>query len=152
MAREVERKFLVKDDSFIHLAQSCKVIRQGYLTGKTENNAAFRVRIIDDKAFITLKGAPQGICRAEFEYPIPVADAEDMLKVFCENRIIEKNRYYLQYEGFTWEIDVFSGKHQGLILAEIELPEENTEFALPPFIGEEVSCDFKYTNFYLSMA
>lgn len=152
MAKEIERKFLVRDDSFMALAEYKKHMKQGYLTGKTENGAAFRVRIADGEAFVTLKGKPAGIVRAEFEYPVPLQDAEDMLAVFCGTRVIEKTRYYLHYEGFLWEVDVFEGRHKGLIVAEIELEDENTEFALPPFAGEEVTSDFRYSNFSLSMS
>ncbi len=152
MGCEIERKFLVKDDSFLELAEYSRVIKQGYLTGKTENNAAYRVRISGDKAFLTLKGQTHGIRRAEFEYPVPVQDAEEMLEIFCGDRVIEKTRYYLHYEGFLWEVDVFGGRHKGLMIAEIELDNENVEFALPPFAGEEVSERFEYSNFSLSMS
>ena len=79
-------------------------------------------------------------------------DAEDMLKSFCESRIIEKTRYFLHYAGFLWEVDVFEGRHKGLIVAEIELSDEDTVFAIPPFVGKEVTDDFAYSNFALSMS
>lgn len=151
MGREIERKFLVCDESFRNIAKYSKVIKQGYLSEVNSEGSAFRVRIIDDIAFLTLKGKQHGIERAEFEYQIPVKDAEDMLRTFCASRIIEKTRYYLDFKGFLWEIDVFEGRHKNLIIAEIELEDAETVFELPPFIGEEVSDKFEYSNFYLSM-
>lgn len=151
MAREIERKFLVKDDSFITLAEYRKDMRQGYLTAENSNGTSFRVRIADDKAFLTVKGRPAGISRAEFEYPLPLEDAEEMLKNFCEDRIIDKTRYYLHHKGFLWEVDVFHRRHAGLIVAEIELDDENVVFEKPDFVGEEVTDRFEYSNFYLSM-
>lgn len=152
MAKEIERKFLVRDESFRELAEySCK-IKQGYMTEKNSNGTSFRVRIAGDRAYLTVKGRPVGISRAEFEYPVPVADAEDMLKSFCESRIIEKTRYFLHYAGFLWEVDVFEGRHKGLAVAEIELESEDTVFEMPPFAGEEVTDDFRYSNFSLSMS
>lgn len=151
MGVEIERKFLVRDESFLAFAEYKKEIKQGYLTGKTDNGAAFRVRLIDGKGFLTLKGQPQGISRAEFEYEIPAEDASEMMLTFCGSRVVEKTRYYLHHGGFLWEIDVFSGRHKGLIVAEIELEDENTVFAIPPFVGEEVTDRFEYSNFYLSM-
>lgn len=122
------------------------------MTEVNSDGTVFRVRIADDKAFLTIKGRQHGISRAEFEYQIPVADAEDMLKSLCGTRVVEKTRYYLHYEGFLWEIDVFEGRHAGLIVAEIELESEDTEFSLPSFAGEDVTQDFRYSNFSLSMS
>ena len=152
MGREIERKFLVANEDFRKLAKCSKVIKQGYLSEINSEGSAFRVRIIDDCAFLTLKGRQHGIERAEFEYPIPVADAEDMLKTFCASRIIEKIRYYVDFKGFLWEVDVFRGRHKGLIIAEIELPNANVQFEKPPFVTEEVSDKFEYSNFYLCSA
>ncbi|MBR2723144.1 MAG: CYTH domain-containing protein, partial [Lentisphaeria bacterium] len=121
-------------------------------TEKNSNGTSFRVRIAGDRAYLTVKGRPVGISRAEFEYPVPVADAEDMLKSFCESRIIEKTRYFLHYAGCLWEVDVFEGRHKGLAVAEIELESEDTVFEMPPFAGEEVTDDFRYSNFSLSMS
>lgn len=134
------------------MTEYCKVIKQGYLSEINSEGSAFRVRIIDNEAFLTLKGRQHGIERAEFEYPIPVKDAEDMLETFCSTRIIEKTRHYLNFKGFLWEVDVFAGKHKGLIVAEIELESEDTEFSLPSFAGKEVTQDFRYSNFSLSMS
>lgn len=152
MAQEIERKFLVKDESFLPLVEYKKHLKQGYLTSKNAEGMTFRVRIADDEAFLTVKGRNNGMTRAEFEYPIPLADAEEMLASFCSDRMIDKVRYYLHYEGFLWEIDVFEGRHKGLIVAEIELSDEDTVFAIPPFVGKEVTDDFAYSNFALSMS
>ncbi len=152
MAKEIERKFLVRDESFRELAEYSRKIKQGYMTEKNSNGTSFRVRIADDRAYLTVKGKPVGISRAEFEYPIPVADAEDMLKSFCASRIIEKTRYFLHYAGFLWEVDVFEGRHKGLAVAEIELESEDTVFEMPSFAGKEVTDDFRYSNFSLSMS
>lgn len=151
MGRETERKFLVVNDSFLTLAEYSREMKQGYLSGENAEGTAFRVRITGEEAFLTIKGKAEGISRAEYEYRIPVADAESMLIELCGTRVVEKVRYYLHYEGFLWEIDVFSGRHSGLIIAEIELENENTVFAKPSFAGEEVSDKFEYSNFYLSM-
>lgn len=150
MGCEIERKFLVKDSSFLHFAEYQKHIKQGYLSEKNAEGTVFRVRIADEKAFLTVKGKASGIARAEFEYEIPLADANDMLNSLCGTRIIEKTRYYLHYEGFLWEIDVFEGRHKGLIVAEIELESADTLFVKPDFVGDEVSDKFEYSNFYLS--
>ncbi|MBR2508824.1 MAG: CYTH domain-containing protein [Lentisphaeria bacterium] len=151
MGREIERKFLVADESFRSLAKKSRVIKQGYLSEVNSEGSAFRVRIIDNEAFLTLKGRQHGIERAEFEYQIPFEDAEAMMKTFCSTRIIEKTRYYVDFKGFLWEVDVFEGRHKGLMIAEIELENADVQFEKPSFAGEEVSDKFEYSNFYLSM-
>lgn len=152
MGCEIERKFLVRDKSFLELAECSKKIKQGYMTEVNSAGTVFRVRIAEEKAYLTIKGKQDGISRSEFEYPIPVADAEVMIASFCGSRVIEKTRYYLHYQDFLWEIDVFEGRHAGLIVAEIELESEDTQFPLPAFAGEEVTADFRYSNFSLSMS
>lgn len=147
MALEIERKFLVKDPSFINEATSSRHIEQGYLS--TDTNATVRVRIYDDKALITVKGKTDGIARSEWEYPIPLNDAREMLTL-CHGIVIRKDRYIIPYNGFIWEVDVFTGKYDGLCVAEIELPSPDTPFPLPPFIGQEVSGDPRYYNSMLS--
>ena len=151
MATEIERKFLVHDSGFLELAEYSRDIKQGYLTGLTENGASFRVRIANEQAFLTVKGKNCGISRAEFEYQIPLEDAEEMFAV-CGSRIVEKTRYYLHYAGNLWEVDVFKGRHSGLVVAEIELPDENAVFEKPPFAAEEVTGDFKYSNLSLALS
>ena len=142
MGIEIERKFLVKDDSWKPYAGEGQVCRQGYLLsgeGKT-----LRVRIIGDQAFLTVKGPTEGITRIEFEYGIPVIDAEAML-LLCGN-VVEKTRYYIQHTGLQWELDVFSGVNEGLVMAELELEAEDQLFELPGWAGEEVSGDPRYYN------
>jgi CYTH domain-containing protein len=151
MACEIERKYLVSDKSFLELAEYSRKLKQGYMTDVNADGTVFRIRIADDKAFLTVKGKQKGISRAEFEYPVPVEDARVMLETLCGTRVIEKTRYYLHYGNFLWEVDVFEGRHQGLIVAEIELESEDVEFPLPPFAAKEVTNDFRYSNFSLSM-
>lgn len=148
MAVEIERKFLVKNDSWRNDAQGNAItgvrFRQGYLSSKPE--ATVRVRLEGEKAKLTIKGKNKGIARAEFEYDIPQQDANAMLDSLCEKPLIEKVRYYRNEDGFTWEIDVFEGENQGLIVAEVELESEQQSLALPSWVGEEVSSDPHYFN------
>ncbi len=141
MGKEIERKFLVKDMSFKNMANGI-LCRQGYLGTKP----TVRVRIIGDSAYLTIKGAAMGISRDEYEYQIPLRDADEMLSNLCRKPIIEKYRYIIDYEGFTWEIDEFLGENEGLVVAEIELNDDNQEFIKPDFIGIEVTHDSKYRN------
>ncbi|MBT3360424.1 MAG: CYTH domain-containing protein [Rhodospirillales bacterium] len=143
MAKEIERKFLVVGDAWRALAKGTKY-RQGYLS--TVKERTVRVRTIDDAAFLTIKGITVGMTRAEYEYEIPTADATEMLDDLCEKPIIEKTRYKIPFEGFVWEVDEFAGVNQGLIVAEIELADENQAFTKPDWIGEEVSGDPRYFN------
>lgn len=143
MPKEIERKFLVKDLSFKALSTGI-LFKQGYISVKSKTTV--RIRIVGDRGFITIKGPSAGISRSEYEYEIPVKDADEMLKDLCSKPIIEKYRYTLEYEGFIWEIDVFSKENEGLIVAEIELDSENQEFPKPDFIGEEVTYDHMYQN------
>ncbi|MFA6931025.1 MAG: CYTH domain-containing protein, partial [Lentisphaeria bacterium] len=119
-------------------------IRQGYFS--RGEDYSLRVRIQNSKALLTIKGKPTGITRQEFEYEIPLSDAQKLLQEFCQNRIIEKTRYYIPYAGFTWEVDEYRGGNLGLLTAEIELPSEQTEFAKPAWLGREVSNDPRYSN------
>lgn len=148
MAKEIERKFLVKNDSFISQSIRTEIIKQGYIS--TEKEATIRVRTKNDKAYITIKGINTGATRNEWEYPIPAKDAEDMIEKLCKANIISKTRHIIEHDGKTWEIDVFDGRHSGLILAEIELSSEDEIFSIPPFIGEEVTNNPKYYNSELS--
>ena len=128
MGKEIERKFLVRDDSFRSLAQGTRY-RQGYLNSTKER--VVRVRTIDDKGFLTIKGITTGATRAEYEYEIPLKEAEAMLDELCEQPLIEKNRYKIAHKGFTWEVDEFFGDNSGLILAEVELEEPDQKIILP---------------------
>ena len=143
MGIEIERKYLVKGNSFKY-GISGILYKQGYLLSDPEK--VVRIRIIDTKGFITIKSKVTGFTRHEFEYEIPVKDAEEMLDLLCEKPIIEKHRYIYDYMGFIWEIDEFHGVNEGLIIAEIELKNENTVFTKPDWIGEEVTGITKYYN------
>ena len=143
MGKEIERKFLVKDDTFKSLAKGTRY-RQGYLNSTKER--VVRVRTIDDKGFLTVKGITTGATRVEYEYEIPVKDADAMLDELCEKPIIEKNRYKIQNKNLVWEIDEFFGENQGLIVAEVELESEDQPYEKPGWIGAEVTGDPKYFN------
>jgi CYTH domain-containing protein len=139
---EIERKFLVKSNAWKKSARGVRY-RQGYLG--VEKGAVVRVRTMGKKAALTVKGPSRGASRAEFEYPIPYSEAAQLLR-FCAGRIIEKTRYCVRFQGHVWEIDVFHGRHQGLVVAEIELKRESQSFALPPWIGREVTGRRRYDN------
>ena len=143
MGTEIERKFLVKDNAWRSLAAGVEY-RQGYLNSAKERTV--RVRTIDDKGFLTIKGITTGATRAEYEYEIPAADADALLDDLCEKPLIEKSRYKIEYDGFVWEVDEFFGDNQGLIVAEVELESEDQKFEIPGWIGEEVTGDPKYFN------
>lgn len=143
MAKEIERKYLVKDNSYRDLATETVTIAQGYLNRDPERTV--RIRVWDNQGFITVKTRNHGLTRNEWEYGIPLADAREMLQ-YCE-RPIEKIRYIIPVEnGLKWEIDEFGGRLEGLVVAEIEIPTEETLFTLPDFIGREVTGDPAYYN------
>ncbi len=143
MGKEIERKFLVKGEAWKKMAQGV-MYRQGYLS--TVKERVVRVRTIDDKGYLTIKGISKGISRLEFEYEIPLEDANKMLDELCERPLIEKARYKIEYSGLIWEVDEFFGDNEGLTLAEVELSDENQQIELPEWIGEEVSGDPRYFN------
>ena len=143
MAKEIERKFLVKGDSWRGLA-SGKRFRQGCLSAIKERTV--RVRTVGDKGFITVKGINTGATRSEYEYEIPLSDASEMLDQLCERPLIEKTRYRIWFGDLAWEVDEFEGKDLGLITAEIELKDENQPVSLPDWIGPEVTDDPRYYN------
>jgi CYTH domain-containing protein len=147
MATEIERKFLVRGDSWREGA-SARWIRQGYLS--ISDRLSVRVRTLGDRAFLTVKGERQGMIRAEYEYEIPPADAHEMLDLFCARPLIEKTRYGLTHAGFEWVIDVFEGDNTGLVIAEVELTSPDQPLDLPPWIGDEVTHDPRYLNANLS--
>jgi CYTH domain-containing protein len=143
MAKEIERKFLV--DAALWRAETAGTLyRQGYLSSVKER--VVRVRIAGDRGFLTIKGITTGVSRLEFEYPIPLADATVMLDRLCERPLIEKTRHREVFGGRTWEIDVFHGDNDGLVVAEVELAEPEDEVELPPWAGAEVSSDPRYFN------
>lgn len=148
MAYEIERKFLVNDDSFMAMATKRIKMVQGYLS--RDPNATVRVRIAGSNAWITVKSKNQGAVRHEWEYRIPVEDAREMLSI-CQG-LVEKTRYVVPFAQYLWEIDVFMGRHSGLVLAEVELPSAHAQVELPPFIGAEVTGDPRYYNSNLSNA
>ena len=145
MAWEIERKFLLKNDSWRSGAGEGIDLCQVYIAAMP-GKPAVRVRIAGEAAYLTLKGTADGITRSEFEYPIPVADARYMLEHFCEGRIVEKKRYL----SGRWEIDEYFGSNAGLFTAEIELKSADETFEIPSFIGKEISDDPAYTNGALS--
>ena len=143
MGTEIERKYLVRSDEWKQMARR-KFYRQGYLS--TEKARVVRVRTIDDAAFLTIKGVTVGVSRSEFEYAIPVDDANFMLDTLCEKPIIEKFRTTIELAGLVWEVDEFRGDNDGLVVAEVELSDEHQHIELPSWIGEEVSGDPRYSN------
>ena len=149
MALEIERKFLVDAEkiSALNLTGGEKIF-QGYLS--TDKNKTVRVRVKNNRGFLTVKSANVGIVRKEFEYEIPVADAEEILKL-CAPNVLQKVRYKVEYAGKIFEVDIFSGRHQGLILAEVELNSPTEIVDLPDWIGEEVSDNPKYYNSNLTL-
>ena len=147
MALEIERKYLVVNDTFLKLAVSSTELVQGYLSNEPDRTV--RVRVRDKYGFITVKGRNKGAVRCEWEYEIPVGDALHMLEL-PGTQSLSKTRYIVPWEGKTWEVDVFHGRHEGLILAEIELESPDEPFSLPPFIGEEVTDDPQYYNSVLA--
>ena len=144
MAIEIERKFLLRDDSWQGSADDGVSIRQGYLAGSEKSS--IRVRIAGDKANINIKSATLDITRQEYEYSIPVVEANEMLDTLCEGPLTEKIRYHVQHDRHCWEIDVFSGDNQGLVVAEVELGSVDEKFQSPGWLGEEVSDDARYYN------
>ena len=143
MAREIERKFLLRTEDWRGLAPGRAYV-QGYLSGNEA--CSVRVRIAENTATLTIKGATIGAGRHEFEYAIPLADARQMLATLARKPLIEKTRYAIEHKGFYWEIDEFHGKNQGLVVAEIELEYEDQAFERPVWIGEEVTGDPRYYN------
>jgi len=143
MGIEIERKFLVDTDKLPPLTNGY-AIKQGYI--KTPDDTTLRVRIRDKDAFLTIKGKSVGASRLEFEYPIPLQDANDMLDNLCQTSVIEKTRHLIDHEGHTWEVDVFEGDNKGLVVAEIELESEDEPFALPSWATKEVTDDIRYFN------
>ena len=142
MGQEIERKFLVKNDSWKN--QTAHLCRQGYIS--TDIHKTIRIRIFQDKGFLTVKGKNTGPSRIEFEYEIPLFDANQLIQHFCDKRIIEKNRYFVQCGEHFFEIDEFLGDNQGLIIAEIELNSIDEHFEKPDWLGREVTNDQKYYN------
>ena len=148
MATEIERKFLVNGDSWRDAVLSQERIMQGYLANN--QNATVRVRVKGEQAFLTIKGAARGISRSEYEYPIPVSDAEAMLAELAVSPPIDKVRYRVRHGDQVWDLDVFAGDNAGLVMAELELEHEDQPFDLPDWAGTEVSGDPRYYNVHLA--
>jgi adenylate cyclase len=144
MAKEIERKFLVRSDAWQAAVTESYAIRQGYLARGPE--ASIRIRVVDDaSAMLTVKSAQAGRERYEFEYPIPIGDAPMLLQL-CDGRILEKRRHIVPVGDCKWEVDVFGGNLTGLVMAELELSHADDEFAYPDWLGAEVTDDARYYN------
>lgn len=143
MSIEIEHKYLVTDESYKRMAFKALDIRQGYLSRVPERTV--RVRTKGEKGYLTVKGKNEGDSRLEFEYEVPLADAVEMLGL-CEKGILEKTRWFVDYEGLTWEIDEYHGAKEGLTVAEVEIPQSGMEYHKPPFIGKNVTGDPAYYN------
>ena len=143
MGLEIERKFLLKNNNWKKAVRNQFAIKQGYLND--DPNRTVRVRIKGSKGILTIKGKTVNATRAEYEYEIPLSDAQELINL-CEKPIIDKTRYIVDYQNKTWEIDIFYGENDGLILAEIGLDSEQEEFDLPEWAGQEVTTDSRYYN------
>ena len=148
MAQEIERKFLVRNDSFKKLAYNYSRIAQGYIC--SGRGRTVRVRIRDEKGFLTIKGpaGENGLSRYEWEKEIPLDEAQELMKL-CEPGMIDKTRYLVKCEKHVFEVDEFYGENEGLVIAEVELESEDEMFEKPDFIGEEVTGIAKYYNSFL---
>lgn len=142
MATEIERKFLVKRELFEPQGEGLHV-KQGYIS--SVGDLIVRVRRHNDKAYLTLKGRTSSITRPEYEYEIPTADADELF-AYCKEPVIDKTRYYEKLGSHTWEIDIFYGDNEGLMVAEIELESEDEHYEIPLWLGKEVSDDPRYYN------
>ena len=148
MAIEIERKFLVDKEKWQQLEKPVPMhLRQGYIF--SDENKTIRIRVADDQAFITIKGSTTGMSRSEFEYTIPANEGVQLLDNFAVSEL-EKYRYNITFAGKLWEVDVFLGENQGLLVAEIELDNEDEEFELPLWVTTEVTGDKRYYNSKLS--
>lgn len=143
MATEIERKFLIIHDHWRDHIQRSLSLRQGYL--QSNAHSSVRVRISDDSANLNIKSATVGVSRMEFEYPIPLEDARQLLDTLCHH-CLEKTRHLVQHGDHLWEIDEFHGANSGLIVAEVELSQADETIALPDWVGQEVSGDIRYYN------
>jgi adenylate cyclase len=150
LGREIERKFLVRGDAWRTASERRIRIRQGYLVAEEERSA--RVRLAEGRATLAIKGATRGASRSEYEYAIPVDDAESLLGQLCLRPVIEKTRHLVEYAGRTWEVDEFHAENDGLLVAELELDSEDEDPALPDWVGAEVTADPRYLNVNLVRA
>jgi adenylate cyclase len=144
MAIEIEHKFLLANDDWRKSVQKSVKFRQGYLS--SQPTSSIRVRIAGNQAWLNIKSATIGTQRLEFEYEIPLDDAGEILKSLCTEPLIEKTRHFVPNDGNLWEIDEFEGDNDGLIIAEIELPEVGKSFTKPRWLGVEVTHELRYYN------
>ena len=142
MSLEIERKFLVAHDGWKSAVTRRARIRDGLVS--MFNGRKTRVRMMDGRATLTVKGEYTGSVRSEYEYAIPVADAEEMLRTMCDDRVLEKTRHYVLHGGLTWEIDVYEGLLEGVVIAEVELDRADRMLELPDWVGREVTDDANY--------
>lgn len=147
MGKEIERKYRVQSEAWRDQSQSKAKIQQGYLSTDEARNV--RIRIEEDKAFVTIKGKPKGHTRSEYEYPIPIHDAKQIIDNLCLKPLITKTRYKIPMGKLTWEVDEFSGENSPLILAELETPSQKPSSHKPDWVGDEVSDDPRYLNINL---
>lgn len=148
MALEIERKFLIRSDEWREQVTHRELLRQGYLSSGSQ--CSIRARVAGEQAWLNLKARRSGMTRLEFEYPIPVADANEILNELAQGPILEKYRHLIPAGEYVWEVDEFLGANAGLIVAEIELPSENAQFERPSWLGNEVTEDERYYNFNLA--
>jgi adenylate cyclase len=148
MATEIEHKFLVRDERWRRQVERSVWMRQGYLT--SDARCSVRVRVADGQGFLNLKSGTLGIQRSEYEYPIPLVEAEEILDTLCEKPLLEKTRHFLRHGEHLWEIDEFAGDNAGLVVAEVELGHPEEPFARPDWLGEDVSHDLRYYNSQLA--
>jgi CYTH domain-containing protein len=149
MGVEIEKKFLVKKGLWNKVKAQGKLYRQGYIL--REDTKTIRIRLVEgDSGYITIKGKTIGFSRAEYEYAIPENEAEELLKNFCE-AIVSKKRYEIKFENKLWEVDEFLDDNEGLIVAELELDDEDETFAIPEWVDKEVTDDPRYYNSKLSV-
>jgi len=146
MGKEIERKFLINLSELGNLEDGIP-IKQAYIS--TTDNTVVRIRLTGNSAFITLKGENRGATRSEYEYAIPADDAKEIISELCSGPLIEKTRYKVFHSGHTWEIDIFHGNNDGLIVAEVELEDENENIEIPNWVTAEVTDDAKYYNLNL---
>lgn len=152
MAREIERKFLVKGEAWKSQAFAKKHYAQGYLNDISQPGSlsSIRIRIEDNKGMLNIKSLEIGLSRDEYEYEIPLADAKRMLHTLAVGPIIEKIRYFIQLENHLWEVDEFLGENKGLVVAEVEMASEQEQVQLPDWVGQEVTHLPRYYNVSLS--
>ncbi|HMQ12738.1 MAG TPA: CYTH domain-containing protein [Candidatus Competibacter phosphatis] len=148
MAVEIEHKFLVRDERWRREVERSVRMRQGYLT--SDARCSVRVRVAGDQGYLNVKSGTLGIQRSEYEYPIPLAEAEEILDTLCEQPLLEKTRHFVRFGGHLWEIDEFEGDNAGLIVAEVELSRIDEPFDQPDWLGADVSHDIRYYNSQLA--